>query len=68
VAEGQGLGLVVAEAKALGSYENERPRDVTNGISVSLRSFSSGCLLPDVRGASLAGGPTANYPDPAVSS
>jgi hypothetical protein len=33
------------------SYTNVTLTDTTNNISVSLGDFSSGCLLPDVRGA-----------------
>ena len=33
------------------SYTNVVLTDTTNGVSVSLGDFSSGCLLPDVRGA-----------------
>ncbi len=33
------------------SYTNVTLTDTTNNISVSLGNFSSGCLLPDVRGA-----------------
>src|SRR5215207_6595568 len=33
------------------SYTNVTLTDVTNGISVTLGNFSSGCLLPNVRGA-----------------
>jgi hypothetical protein len=33
------------------SYTNVMLTDTTNGISISLPDFSSGCLLPDVRGA-----------------
>jgi hypothetical protein len=36
---------------ASASYDNVTLTDVTNGISVSLGSFSTGCLLPNVRGA-----------------
>lgn len=43
--KGQTLQLASA------SYENVTLTDVTNGISVSLGSFSTGCLLPNVRGA-----------------
>lgn len=43
--KGQTLQLASA------SYDNVTLTDVTNGISVSLGSFSTGCLLPNVRGA-----------------
>jgi len=43
--KGQTLQLASA------SYDNATLTDVTNGISVSLGSFSTGCLLPNVRGA-----------------
>lgn len=43
----KGQTLQVASA----SYDNVTLTDVTNGISVSLGSFSTGCLLPNVRGA-----------------
>ena len=33
------------------SYTNVTLTDTTNNISVNLGNFSSGCLLPDVRGA-----------------
>jgi len=33
------------------SYANVTLTDTTNNIAVSLGNFSSGCLLPDVRGA-----------------
>jgi hypothetical protein len=33
------------------SYTNVTLTDTTNGISIPLGDFSSGCLLPDVRGA-----------------
>jgi len=33
------------------SYTGVTLTDTTNGITVSLGDFSSGCLLPDVRGA-----------------
>jgi hypothetical protein len=33
------------------SYTNVVLTDTTNQVSVSLGDFSSGCLLPDVRGA-----------------
>jgi len=33
------------------SYTNVTLTDTTNGISISLGDFSSGCLLPNVRGA-----------------
>lgn len=33
------------------SYTNVTLTDTTNNITVNLGSFSSGCLLPDVRGA-----------------
>lgn len=43
--KGQTLQLASA------SYTGVTLSDTTNGISVSLGDFSSGCLLPDVRGA-----------------
>jgi hypothetical protein len=33
------------------TYTNVTLRDTTNSVSISLGSFDSGCLLPDVRGA-----------------
>jgi hypothetical protein len=33
------------------SYTNVTLTDTTNGVSISLGDFSSGCLLPNVRGA-----------------
>ena len=43
--KGQTLQLASA------SYTGVTLADTTNGISVSLGDFSTGCLLPDVRGA-----------------
>jgi hypothetical protein len=43
--KGQTLQLASA------AYDNVTLTDVTNGITVSLGSFSTGCLLPNVRGA-----------------
>jgi hypothetical protein len=43
--KGQSLQLASA------SYANVTLTDTTNGISVSLGDFSTGCLLPNVRGA-----------------
>jgi hypothetical protein len=43
--KGQSLELASA------SYDNVTITDDTNGISESLGSFSTGCLLPNVRGA-----------------
>jgi hypothetical protein len=33
------------------TYDNVTLTDTTNGVSISLGDFSSGCLLPNVRGA-----------------
>jgi type II secretory pathway pseudopilin PulG len=33
------------------SYSNATVTDTTNGVSIAVGDFSSGCLLPDVRGA-----------------
>ena len=43
----KGQNLEVASV----GYANVTLTDTTNGVSVSLGDFSSGCLLPNVRGA-----------------